>query len=72
MSEVRPGLVICPECKWDPKALEDLNVTDTERIRISYGICDGCRNVYEKEDLAFVTPGGNLCIPCLSVKGWFK
>lgn len=72
MTEVRPGVAICPECKWSPKVLEGLAISDTERFRIFHGICDGCRNVYEKEDLAFVTPGGNLCVPCLSVKGWFK
>ena len=72
MTEVRPGLVICPECKWDPKVLGDLKISDPELFRIFRGICDGCRNVYEKDDLAHVTPGGNLCMACLSVQGWFR
>ena len=72
MTEVRPGLVICPECKWDPKVLGGLKISDAELFRVFHGICDGCRNVYKKEDLAHVTPGGDLCIACLSANGWFR
>ncbi len=72
MIEVRLGLIICPECRWNPLVLGKLEVTEPEFFRIFNGICEGCGNVLEKEDLTFVTPGGNLCLECLSAKGWFK
>jgi hypothetical protein len=71
LTEIRPGLCLCPSCRIDYATVMKLGLTPGELSNLGLEPCDGCNEMFAEYDLVEDDQGRKLCSAC-STSGVFS